>query len=112
MRSGADPRSSFLLFPSFSGHHNGTRSSWGESLVFSPWGAELAQLESIESELGPIETRRKFGEDGGEMKGSWKTVEVELEGKGDGSVAGTRKQIPLAIQKRDDIYGVVGEKTA
>lgn len=46
------------------------------------------------------------------MKGSWKTVEVELEGKGDGSVAGTRKQIPLAIQKRDDIYGVVGEKTA
>jgi len=42
------------------------------------------------------------------MKGAWVTVEVDLEGEG--GVAGTRKQIPLDIQKREDVYGVVGEK--
>lgn len=41
------------------------------------------------------------------MAPSWKVVDVEV-GE-DGAVAGVRKQIPLAGQKREDVYGVVGE---
>lgn len=66
---------------------------------------ELARLKSIDEELGPIETRPKYGEVGSEMKGAWAVVEIDLEGEVDGA----RKQIPLAIQKREDVYGVVGE---
>lgn len=38
------------------------------------------------------------------MSAAWKVVEIDLE-----EVTGTRKQIPLAVQKREDVYGVVGE---
>ena len=75
-------------------------------MIYSPWGVELGRLPSIDEELGPIERRPKFGEPGSEMKGAWAVVEFDLEEEVDGA----RKQIPLAIQKRDDVYGVVGEK--
>lgn len=67
-------------------------------------------MPSIDDELGPIDTRppKKFGEPEparSEMKAAWVTVEVDLE-----EVVRTRNQIPLGVQKREDVYGVVGEK--
>lgn len=32
------------------GAHHASRSSWGESLAFDPWGRELGRLRSVEED--------------------------------------------------------------
>lgn len=39
------------------------------------------------------------------MKGTWATIDVDL-----AEVQKVRSMIPVGIQKRDDVYGVVGEQ--
>ena len=86
------------------GEHYGGRSSWGESVAFDPWGKPLGRLRSFDDT----------------PSGSWGSVpEIEEIYKTSGEyflcdidlslVQETRKQIPLAMQKRTDMYGVVGE---
>lgn len=78
-----------------SGAHNPTRASWGETLVFSPWGVELARLPSIED----VSEAERPG-----MKPSWAVVDVDP-----AEVDRVRGMIPVATQKRADVYGVVGK---
>jgi predicted amidohydrolase len=85
------------------GAHHASRSSWGESLAFDPWGRELGRLRSVEEPGGEYET-------GGEFFLCDIDPEVIRWVCGEAADSSeTRKQIPLAIQKRADIYGVVGE---
>lgn len=38
----------YVVAPAQAGAHSPLRSSWGESLVFDPWGVELGRLPSID----------------------------------------------------------------
>lgn len=67
----------------------------GESLIFAPWGEQLARLPSIE-DIPPSERN-------GPMKPTWATVDIDL-----AEVTSFREQIPLEFQKREDVYGIVG----
>ncbi|BEI83877.1 hypothetical protein CcaverHIS002_0404810 [Cutaneotrichosporon cavernicola] len=84
----------YVLAAAQYGAHHASRSSWGESIAFDPWGRELGRLRSVEEPGGEYE-------DGGEF------FLCDLD---HGVISETRKQIPLSIQKRADIYGVVGER--
>ncbi len=89
----------YVLAPAQAGAHSPLRSSWGESLAFDPWGRPLGRLQSIDD----------FEASGGDRKGAMPSefLLVDLDMK---EVDSTREQIPLSIQKRADVYGVVGEK--
>nr|XP_031857241.1 uncharacterized protein CI109_007360 [Kwoniella shandongensis]KAA5524313.1 hypothetical protein CI109_007360 [Kwoniella shandongensis] len=83
------------------GAHNEGRTSWGESLAFDPWGKQLGRLRSVDdTPPGKDEEVEKIYEDSGEF------FLFEI---GEEAVKATRSQIPVAIQKRSDVYGVVGE---
>lgn len=77
------------------GAHTPTRSSWGETLIFSPWGTQLGRLPSIkdveEDERSP-------------MKAEWVVVDLDL-----GEVDEVRGMIPLEGQRRTDVYKGVEE---
>ncbi|KAJ7173934.1 carbon-nitrogen hydrolase [Mycena crocata] len=86
----------YVIAPAQAGAHSPLRSSWGEALVFDPWGVELGRLSSIDDAEDPIKA----------MPPQFLLAEIDLE-----RVESVRDQIPLAIQKREDIYGVVGANT-
>ncbi|RXK40671.1 nit protein 1 [Tremella mesenterica] len=83
------------------GAHNPQRSSWGESVAFDPWGKPLGRLRSLdETPAGTQEDVEALYKQSGEFF----LCDINLD-----VVNSTRTQIPLAIQKRTDVYGVVGE---
>ncbi|KAJ7152777.1 carbon-nitrogen hydrolase [Mycena filopes] len=85
----------YVIAATQAGAHSAQRSSWGEALVFDPWGVELARLPSIDDAEDPTQP----------LPPQFVLVDVDLD-----RVKSVRKQIPLEIQKREDIYGVVGAK--
>lgn len=88
----------YVLCATQAGAHNPTRTSWGEALAFDPWGKELGRLRSVD------DFERDGGDREGVMPGEFILCEVD-----EGLVDSVRDQIPLAIQKRSDVYGVVGK---
>ncbi|KAJ7470820.1 carbon-nitrogen hydrolase [Mycena latifolia] len=86
----------YVIAAAQAGAHSPQRSSWGEALVFDPWGAELGRLPSIDEAADPTRP----------MPPQLILADVDL-----ARVESVREQIPLAIQKREDIYGVVGANT-
>ncbi|KAJ7671414.1 carbon-nitrogen hydrolase [Mycena polygramma] len=83
----------YVIAAAQAGAHSPQRSSWGEALVFDPWGVELGRLPSIDEAddaTRPMPPQLIF-------------ADVDL-----ARVRSVREQIPLDIQKREDIYGVVG----
>ncbi|KAL7424150.1 Carbon-nitrogen hydrolase [Cryptotrichosporon argae] len=90
----------YVLASAQYGAHNPTRSSWGETIAFDPWGKELGHLRSFEDTAEGDEAVSKTYAEGGEFF----IAEIDTD-----VVQNTRKQIPLAIQKRSDVYGVVGK---
>ncbi|KAL1405483.1 Carbon-nitrogen hydrolase [Vanrija albida] len=90
----------YVLASAQYGAHNPQRSSWGEALAFDPWGRQLGRLRSVEDDGDKAAIDKVYAE-GGE----YFLTDIDLE-----AVTGTRKQIPLAFQKRSDIYGVVGKE--
>ncbi|KAJ7036809.1 carbon-nitrogen hydrolase [Mycena alexandri] len=83
----------YVIAATQAGAHSHQRSSWGEALVFDPWGVELARLPSIDDAEDPTKP----------LPPQFVLVDIDLE-----KVRSVREQIPLEIQKREDIYGVVG----
>ncbi|KAJ7776576.1 carbon-nitrogen hydrolase [Mycena maculata] len=83
----------YVIAAAQAGAHSPARSSWGEALVFDPWGVELGRLPSIDDAADPTEP----------MPPQFILVDVDP-----AKVESVREQIPLEIQKREDIYGVVG----
>lgn len=83
------------------GEHYDGRSSWGESVAFDPWGRPLGRLRSFDD--SPAGSSSDVDE-AYKTSGEFFLCEIDL-----GVVQETRKQIPLAIQKRTDMYGVVGQ---
>ncbi|WWC69303.1 uncharacterized protein I206_103241 [Kwoniella pini CBS 10737] len=101
VRSQAIQNQSFVIASAQYGAHNPKRTSWGESLAFDPWGKQLGRLRSVDDTLpGSDEKVEKIYEDEGEFF----LAEID-----DSIIKDTRSQIPLAVQRRKDIYGVVGE---
>ncbi|KLT41725.1 carbon-nitrogen hydrolase [Cutaneotrichosporon oleaginosum] len=94
LRAAAIQYQVYVLAAAQYGAHHASRSSWGESLAFDPWGRELGRLRSVE-------------EPGGDYDGSGEFFLCDIDHD---VINETRKQIPLAIQKRADMYGVVGER--
>ncbi|OXC69220.1 hypothetical protein AYX13_02165 [Cryptococcus neoformans] len=97
---------SYLIASAQYGAHNSKRTSWGETLAVDPWGRQLGRLRSVDDTPPPKEGEEgdkdveKLYEDSGEF------FLCEIDGT---KVKETRGQIPLAIQKRSDVYGVVGK---
>ncbi|KAF8206967.1 putative nitrilase-like protein [Mycena galopus ATCC 62051] len=85
----------YVIAATQAGAHSPQRSSWGEALVFDPWGVELGRLPSIDDADDPTRIPPQFI-----------LADVDL-----ARVRSVREQIPLEIQKREDIYGVVGADT-
>ncbi|KAJ7660567.1 carbon-nitrogen hydrolase, partial [Mycena rosella] len=83
----------YVIAAAQAGAHSPLRSSWGEALVFDPWGVELGRLPSIDDAADPTQP----------LPPQFILADVDL-----ARVQSVREQIPLAIQKRDNIYGVVG----
>ncbi|KAJ7503510.1 carbon-nitrogen hydrolase [Mycena galericulata] len=83
----------YVIAATQAGAHSPARSSWGEALVFDPWGVELGRLPSIDEAEDPTLP----------MPPQFILADVDP-----ARVESVREQIPLAIQKREDIYGVVG----
>ncbi|KAJ7881108.1 carbon-nitrogen hydrolase [Mycena olivaceomarginata] len=81
----------YVIAAAQAGAHSPQRSSWGEALVFDPWGVELGRLPSIDEVDDPTQP----------LPPQFILADVDL----------ARVQIPLDIQKRDDVYGVVGANT-
>ncbi|WVQ98868.1 hypothetical protein IAU59_005999 [Kwoniella sp. CBS 9459] len=99
-RSQAIQAQSYVIASAQYGAHNEKRTSWGESIAFDPWGRELGKLRQVDdTPPGSDEGVEKIYEEGGEFFVFDLREDVIKE---------TRAQIPLAIQKRTDIYGVVG----
>ncbi|KAK4686674.1 hypothetical protein P7C73_g3447, partial [Tremellales sp. Uapishka_1] len=98
LRALAIQQQTYVLASGQYGKHNtdNARSSWGEAIAFDPWGKQLGRLRSIDDDKAADGVYEKGGE--------FFICEVGAE-----AVESTRTQIPLAIQKRADIYGVVGE---
>jgi len=86
----------YVIAAAQAGAHSPQRSSWGEALVFDPWGVELGRLPSIDEAEDPTQP----------MPPQFILADVDL-----ARVESVREQIPLEIQKREDIYGVVGANT-
>ncbi|KAJ7116615.1 carbon-nitrogen hydrolase [Mycena epipterygia] len=86
----------YVIAAAQAGAHSPARSSWGEALVFDPWGVELGRLPSIDDTADPTQP----------MPPQFVLVDVDT-----ATVQSVREQIPLEIQKREDIYGVVGANT-
>ncbi|KAF7335822.1 Nitrilase-like protein [Mycena venus] len=86
----------YVIAATQAGAHSTQRSSWGEALVFDPWGVELGRLPSIDEAEDPTQP----------MPPRFILADVDL-----ARVESVREQIPLEIQKREDIYGVVGANT-
>ncbi|KAF7330169.1 Nitrilase-like protein [Mycena venus] len=86
----------YVIAATQAGAHSTQRSSWGEALVFDPWGVELGRLPSIDETENPTQP----------MPPRFILADVDL-----ARVESVREQIPLEIQKREDIYGVVGANT-
>nr|GAT49037.1 nitrilase-like protein [Mycena chlorophos] len=86
----------YVIAAAQAGAHNPNRASWGEALAFDPWGRPLGRLPSIDEVEDPTQP----------MPPQFMLVDVDPE-----RAASVREQIPLEIQKRDDIYGVVGPDT-
>ncbi|KAJ7075186.1 carbon-nitrogen hydrolase [Mycena belliarum] len=86
----------YVIAAAQAGAHSPLRSSWGEALIFDPWGVELGRLPSIDETADPTQP----------MPPQFLLVDVDL-----ARVGSVREQIPLAIQKREDVYGVVGANT-
>ncbi|WVQ78537.1 hypothetical protein IAT38_000623 [Cryptococcus sp. DSM 104549] len=104
-RATAIQNQSYLIASAQYGAHNEKRTSWGESLAFDPWGRELGRLRSVDDTPSPTEGKRdEEVERVYEESGEYFLCEVDA-----GKVGETRSQIPLGIQKRKDVYGVVGE---
>ncbi|KAJ6577654.1 putative nitrilase-like protein [Mycena capillaripes] len=83
----------YVIAATQAGAHSAQRSSWGEALVFDPWGIELGRLPSIDETEDPKQA----------MPAQFILADVDL-----ARVQSVREQIPLEIQKREDVYGVVG----
>ncbi|KAK7032723.1 nitrilase-like protein [Favolaschia claudopus] len=83
----------YVIAAAQAGAHSSQRSSWGEALVFDPWGVELGRLPSIDEAHDPTQP----------MPPQFILADIDL-----ARVKSVREQIPLEIQKREDIYGVVG----
>ncbi|KAF7311984.1 Nitrilase-like protein [Mycena indigotica] len=83
----------YVVAAAQAGAHNPNRSSWGEALAFDPWGTPLGRLPSIDD----VDDSSK------PLPPQFMLVDVDQ-----ARVEGVREQIPLEIQKRDDVYGVVG----
>ncbi|WVW82916.1 hypothetical protein I302_104930 [Kwoniella bestiolae CBS 10118] len=100
-RSQAIQSQSYVIASAQYGAHNPKRTSWGESIAFDPWGRQLGRLRSVDdTPPGADEGVEKVYEEEGEFF----LVEIDQQ-----VVKDTRGQIPLGVQRRTDIYGVVGE---
>ncbi|KAJ6468274.1 carbon-nitrogen hydrolase [Mycena sanguinolenta] len=86
----------YVIAATQAGAHSSQRSSWGEALVFDPWGVQLGRLPSIDEVDDPTQP----------MPPQFILTDIDL-----ARVESVREQIPLEIQKREDIYGVVGAST-
>ncbi|WVQ69916.1 uncharacterized protein L199_008139 [Kwoniella botswanensis] len=100
-RSQAIQSQSYVIASAQYGAHNPKRTSWGESIAFDPWGKQLGRLRSVD-DTPPGEDKEV--ERIYEEEGEFFLVEID-----DQIVKNTRSQIPLGVQRRTDIYGVVGE---
>ncbi|WWC60939.1 uncharacterized protein I303_103515 [Kwoniella dejecticola CBS 10117] len=102
VRSQAIQNQAFVIASAQYGAHNPKRTSWGESLAFDPWGKQLGRLRSVDdTPPGSDEAIEKIYEEEGE----YFLVDIDH-----AVLKETRSQIPLAVQRRTDIYGSVGEK--
>ncbi|KAJ6596019.1 carbon-nitrogen hydrolase [Mycena sp. CBHHK59/15] len=86
----------YVIAAAQAGAHSPARSSWGEALVFDPWGVELGRLPSIDEAADRTKP----------MPPQFVLADVDM-----ATVQSVREQIPLEIQKREDVYGVVGANT-
>ncbi|KAJ7220335.1 carbon-nitrogen hydrolase [Mycena pura] len=93
LRSVAITYQVYVVAATQAGAHSPQRSSWGEALVFDPWGIELGRLPSIDEAADSTQP----------MPPQFVLADIDP-----ARVASVREQIPLEIQKRKDIYGVVG----
>ncbi|WVQ71826.1 hypothetical protein IAR50_001368 [Cryptococcus sp. DSM 104548] len=98
----------YLIASAQYGAHNESRTSWGETIAFSPWGEQLGRLRSFDDTPPPKSQEGEKGDEAVEKlyedSGEYFITEIALDKVGE-----VRKQLPLAIQKRADVYGVVGE---
>ncbi|WVR05297.1 hypothetical protein IAU60_002311 [Kwoniella sp. DSM 27419] len=103
VRSQAIQAQAYVVASAQYGAHNDKRTSWGESIAFDPWGKPLGRLRSVDdTPPGTDQAIEQIYEKGGEFF----LCEIDQS-----KIDETRSQIPLAIQKRKDVYGVVGEDT-
>ncbi|KAJ7651004.1 carbon-nitrogen hydrolase [Roridomyces roridus] len=86
----------YVIAAAQAGAHSSLRSSWGEALVFDPWGVELGRLPSIDEAQDPTQP----------MPPQFLLVDVDP-----ARVESVREQVPLAFQKRDDVYTVIEKPT-
>ncbi|KAF7327335.1 Nitrilase-like protein [Mycena kentingensis (nom. inval.)] len=86
----------YVIAAAQGGAHNPTRSTWGEALAFDPWGEQLGRLPSIDEVEDPTQS----------MPPQFMLIDIDQ-----ARVESVREQIPLDIQKREDVYGVVGANT-
>ncbi|KAJ7314564.1 carbon-nitrogen hydrolase [Mycena albidolilacea] len=84
----------YVIAAAQAGAHSPQCSSWGEALVFDPWGVELGRLPSIDEVDDPTQP----------LPPQFVLADVDL-----ARVQSVREQITL--EKRDDVYGVVGANT-
>ncbi|EKD00247.1 nitrilase-like protein [Trichosporon asahii var. asahii CBS 8904] len=76
------------------------RTSWGEALAFDPWGRQLGRLRSMGDGGDEAEINAIY-----DTGGEYFICDVDVNNVGE-----VKKQLPLADQKRADIYGVVGKE--
>ncbi|WWC89865.1 uncharacterized protein L201_004793 [Kwoniella dendrophila CBS 6074] len=100
-RSQAIQSQSFVIASAQYGAHNPKRTSWGESIAFDAWGKQLGRLRSVD-DTPPGEDKEI--EQLYEEEGEFFLAEID-----DQIIKDIRNQIPLAVQRRKDIYGVVDE---
>ncbi|KAJ7932141.1 carbon-nitrogen hydrolase [Mycena leptocephala] len=89
----------YVIAAAQAGAHSPQRSSWGEALVFDPWGVELGRLPSIDEADDPTQPMPP------------QFILADVDPARVERAQERPEQIPLAIQKREDIYGVVGANT-
>ncbi|CED85504.1 Carbon-nitrogen hydrolase [Phaffia rhodozyma] len=86
----------FVVAAAQVGAHTSSRSSWGETLVFSPWGTELGRLRSMDDV--PEDERSN------PLKPEFVIVDLNL-----GEIEEVRGMIPVEGQRRIDVYNVPRE---
>ncbi|KAG8820299.1 Carbon-nitrogen hydrolase [Serendipita sp. 399] len=95
LRARAIETQSYILAPAQAGEHFPGRASYGRAMIIDPWGLILVHCREFESPDGMIENVEIDGSSQGELA----LAEIDLD-----VLARVRREMPLADQRRRDIY--------